>query len=463
MFKVKLPTNLSALVVVDGSFPVDNIKGALESLSADEQYAICGVVYIASGEMISLPGTEPWSSPTIYPQENEALSGTLKRALEVCKPQIVVDLTSSPQTDWRQRMELAATSLFLGYPYGGPDYLLSPPEFEDVCQKPSLSIIALGRQAGRSSLAIYTAGLLKNRGINPAVITMSRGGPSFPEICHGEWEEITAKKLLALADSGRRSCASHLEIALFARVTTISCRRSGEGVCGVPFKSIAVDGALLANDLPTDFFIFVGSGMSIPPVRCDCTILLIPANLPLEDLLSYFGRYHILIADLICITHSGDVSRNTLSRLTQTVRSIKEDADIIKVVMEPNPLGEVTGKDIFLAANAPEKTLSRYREILRTIYKCKVVAASSNLCHREALTQDIQKALRAKRKPQVLLTELQGFAIDVAARLFLDAGLEVIYFNNQPRQMGKRDRLPQKLLTLAQSSISSYRKRSSSD
>ena len=459
MLKVKLPGNLKALVLVDASYLADNIKGALESLAVDEQYAICGVVYTALGENMTVPGAEPWTFPTIYPQENEALANILERALEVCKPQIIVDLTSSPLIDWHKRMELVSTSLFLGYPYSGVDYLLSPPEFEDVCQKPSLAIIALGKRAGKTSLAIHTARLLKSQGINPAVITMSRGGPSFPEICHGEWEEITPKKLLARVNSGRHSCADYLENALFAQVTTVGCRRTGEGICGTPFKSIVVDGALLANDLAVDFFIFEGSGISIPPVKCDRTILIIPANLPPEELVSYRGRYHLLKADMVCITHCYDVSKSALSRLTQTVRSVKNNAAIIKIVMEPHPLGDVTGKDIFLASNAPEKALARYKNILQSSYKCRVVASSSNLAYREPLALDIQNALNSADQPQVLLTELKSFAVDIATRLFLSKGLDVVYLDNQPRQMGKADRLPHKLLTIAQSAISSFQER----
>ena len=81
MIKLQLPPNLRTLILVDGSYRPDTIKGALESLTVDEQYLISGLVYLGEGDLIPQPGEEPWGNPTLYPQEGESLIEVLERGL----------------------------------------------------------------------------------------------------------------------------------------------------------------------------------------------------------------------------------------------------------------------------------------------------------------------------------------------------------------------------------------------
>jgi len=456
MIKLQLPPNLRTLILVDGSYRPDTIKGALESLTVDEQYLISGLVYLGEGDLIPQPGEEPWGNLTLYPQEGESLIEVLERGLTTFNPQIVVDLTSRPKIDWRSRMMLASRALFLGFPFVGSDFALYPPQLEQISQKPSLSIIALGKRAGKTALTAHTARLLKEEGINPVVITMSRGGPSFPEIFFGAEEMLTPHMLLQIAESGRHACADYLETALFSQVTTIGCRRAGEGICGVPFKSIVVDGALQANDLPADIFIFEGSGISIPPIKCDRTILILPATLPLRELEDICGLYHLWSADMVFITHLQSARPKNLRTLINFIRELLGEIHIMKLELEPHPLGDIKSKPIFLASTAPQEVLSSHKKLLKEKYKCKIVATSSHLSHQEALIKDIEEALGLPHPPQVLLTELKAHAVDTATRIFLEADREVVYLDNRPRQAAKVDRLPKTLLEIAKQAIDSF-------
>ena len=62
-------------------------------------------------------------------------------------------------------------------------------------------------------------------------------------------------------------------------------------------------------------------------------------------------------------------------------------------------------------------------------YDCDVIGMTSNLANRPLLKEDIAKYID---KADVLLTELKAAAIDVATKVGMEAGLDIIYCDNIP-------------------------------
>lgn len=69
------------------------------------------------------------------------------------------------------------------------------------------------------------------------------------------------------------------------------------------------------------------------------------------------------------------------------------------------------------------------RRHLEREHGCEVAGISHALSNRDKLDEELDGI---HRKADVLLCEIKAAAIDVATRRALDAGLEVVYLDNEP-------------------------------
>jgi cyclic 2,3-diphosphoglycerate synthetase len=109
------------------------------------------------------------------------------------------------------------------------------------------------------------------------------------------------------------------------------------------------------------------------------------------------------------------------------IRSVHAQIDVVSAVFRPRPLSPVADKRVFFCCTAAAGATSRMIEHLEAEHGCKVVGATHRLSDRSALSADLDRA----PEYDVLLTEIKGPAIDVAARRAMQEGREVVFVDNE--------------------------------
>jgi cyclic 2,3-diphosphoglycerate synthetase len=426
---------------------------------------------VGGREKLPAEGVEAYGGVTV--RVGEDARRTLAEAIEEFSPEGIIDLSDEPVLDYRKRLELASVALFLDVPYAGADFRLSPPTRDDITTKPTLSIIGTGKRTGKTAVAGYVARLLKKRGREPVIVAMGRGGPPEPEILKGGEIDMTPDDLLALAKAGKHAASDYVEDAVLGRVTTVGCRRCGGGLAGGVEISNVPQGVEIANDLPGDLILMEGSGSAIPPVLADAHGLIVPASIPLEYAEGYLAPYRFLLADFVVVTLCEEPfgSPSKVSSLTSQIRSawrynkIRGDGtrgdsgneiEVVRTVFRPTPTRSVDGATVFVATTAPEAAGDSIVRHLQEEHGCRVVGITHSLSDRSKLGSELEGM---GDKAEVLLCEIKAAAIDVATRLGLDEGLDVIYMDNLPQGVDGDD-LESVVVRAAERADARFRERS---
>lgn len=318
----------------------------------------------------------------------------LEEAIAEHSPEVVVDLSDEPVLGPKQRFALASRALAAGVPYIGADFRFDPPAFEPFAL-PSLAVIGTGKRVGKTAVTGHLARLL-SRDRDVVVVAMGRGGPAEPEVIE---TAPTLDDLLALSRAGRHAASDHLEIAAFAGVPTVGCRRCGGGLAGATFTSTVVEGARLAAVLEPDLVVFDGSGAAIPPIAAGARILVA------HDLESGLNPYRAMISDVV-LTMSSEVeaAAEALGRRA------------LRFELRLQPLEPLEGRRaaVFTAGPAPLDHLEN------------IVHASQSLADRAELTRELDRV-----DADVYVVELKAAAIDVVAEHAAARDLEVILAANE--------------------------------
>ncbi|HEY2073747.1 MAG TPA: hypothetical protein VGG88_09250, partial [Gaiellaceae bacterium] len=237
---------------------------------------------------------------------------------------------------------------------------------------PSISVIGTGKRVGKTAVATHVARLLA-RDRSVVCVAMGRGGPAEPELVT---TPPTIEDLVARSRAGQHAASDYLELAVFAGVPTIGCRRAGGGIAGAPFVSNVVEGARLAASLEPDVVVFDGSGAAIPPIATTARILV--------------GRepFRERISDLVL-----------------------DDIELRLTPAEPLE-GRVA---VFTAGPASTDHLD-----------ADVVHVSRNLARRDLLREELERL-----DADTYLVELKAAAIDVVAEHALARGATVVFAGNE--------------------------------
>jgi cyclic 2,3-diphosphoglycerate synthetase len=422
------------LVVIDGEHYPPVISSALDEL-VQQGNQVVGAVLAGGKEKLAEGGLDRLGD--IEVRSAEDVPGALERAIRELDPECVFDLSDEPVLDYRKRHLLASVALFNGVAYEGADFLFRPPPRPAVATIPSVATIGTGKRTGKTAVTGFMARLLKEDGRRPVIVAMGRGGPPQPEVLRGDEIDLRPQDLLELADSGKHAASDYIEDALLGRVPTVGCRRCGGGLAGAVAISNVIQGVEIANDLGGDLMLLEGSGSALPPVRADSTVLITPANVPLEYLAGYHGPYRLLLSDVLVITLCEEPfgSPSHLSDITSQVRSTfrggdaREEIRVVRTVFRPSPTRSVEGADVFVATTAPEAAGATIKRHLEQEHGCRVVGISHSLSDREKLEEEIEDI---KDRADILLTEIKAAAVDVATRHALDHGLDVVFMDNVP-------------------------------
>ncbi|MEA2433771.1 MAG: cyclic 2,3-diphosphoglycerate synthase [Actinomycetota bacterium] len=421
-------------MVIDGEHYPPVTKSALDELTkrGDE---VVGAVLVGGKEKLSKAGLDKLGDLVVH--SGDSAASALDEAIADLQPERIFDLSDEPVLDYRKRHLLASVALYRNVAYEGADFLFTPPPFPDVARTPVVATIGTGKRTGKTAITGFWARLLKEDGRSPVIVAMGRGGPPEPEVLRGDEIELLPRDLLELADSGKHAASDYVEDALLGRVPTVGCRRCGGGLAGAVAVSNVREGVEIANGLGGDFMLLEGSGSAIPPVRADSTVLVTPANVPLEYLAGYMGPYRLLLSDVVLITMCEEPfgSPSHISDISSEVRGSFRGSDpgneiqVVRTVFRPSPTRSVEGANVFVATTAPEAAGGSIKRHLERDHGCRVVGISHSLSDREKLEEEIKDI---KDSADVLLAEIKAAAIDVATRHALDHGLDVVYMDNVP-------------------------------
>jgi cyclic 2,3-diphosphoglycerate synthetase len=358
------------------------------------------------------------------------VSGSRARALadaiDDSRPEGILDLSDEPIVGYRERMELAAVALARGVSYLGPDFRLDPPFDGPPIPAPTLAVIGTGKRTGKTAISGAVARVAAERGLDPVVVAMGRGGPADPQVA--EAGSVTLETLFERVRRGEHAASDYLEVAVTSGVTTVGARRAGGGLGGRPMATNVREAAEVAAGLGAGIVIVDGSGSAVPAMPWDAGILVVPATLPPEYLGGYLGPLRLLLSDLVVVTMaSSPAGLENIPTLRSHVERLHADARLIVTDFVPRPLGDVRGRDVFFTTTAPEAVAERQVALLERSHGCRVVGWSARLADRAGLTQDLEGA----EDYDVLLTEIKAAAVDVASERAVAAGAQVIFTDNE--------------------------------
>jgi cyclic 2,3-diphosphoglycerate synthase len=380
-------TKSPVIVLVDGEHHPPLVREALDRLDRE----IAGVIFCGGEEKLPPGPLDGHYGRPVDVEPEVALRKLAPRATTV------VDLADEPVLDPQRRLWLAAYALHLGLAYEAPGVRLDPPRYEPVpFDGPKLGVIASGKRTGKTAIAGHWARLLAERGLEPVIVCMGRGGPPEPQVAPAG---IGLDELIAISESGEHAASDYLEDAALAGVRTVGCRRVGGGLAGEPAESNVREGGALAASLEPHVLLFEGSGSAIPPVEVDRTLCIAGAR-AIEDL----GAYRLLRADLILLPDfagHGPVEGIRFALRAEPVEPVPGDARVA-----------------LFTTGAP------------SCEGVEPVVSSENLARRSALEADLESAAAAGC--DLYLTELKAAAIDTVAMAARERGARVVFVRNRP-------------------------------
>jgi cyclic 2,3-diphosphoglycerate synthase len=411
---------MAVIALIDGEHHPAAVREALDRLE------LAGVVFCGGEEKLA-PGP-------LAEHYGRAVETDPERALRrlASDATAVVDLADEPVLPASAKLRLAALALHLGLRYEAPGLALEPPRYEPVdFDGPKLAVIGTGKRTGKTAVAGHWATLLRDRGVDPVIVCMGRGGPAEPQLADAS---TALADLLAIDASGGHAASDYLEDAALARVPTIGCRRAGGGLAGAPFTSNVDAGAALAAERSPDLVIFEGSGAALPPVETRRRVLVVAGQQPPELAAGYLNAYRILISDLVVLL---DGTREH----TDAIRRVK-DVPVVEARLKPRAVEPVDGR-VAVFTTAPPSAAERIEAALRD-EGVDVAHVSTSLARRDELRRELDSL-----EADTYLVELKAAAIDVVAEAAAERGLRVVLLSNDVDASG----LDEQLLELAEAAV----------
>jgi cyclic 2,3-diphosphoglycerate synthase len=438
------------IALIDGEHHPDVARAALDELAQQDEIA---AVLFAGGEEKVAAGVLD-DSRAHYGRE-VALPGRDVRAALADLAQTeaadaVVDLSGDPVLDADTRMELAVAALHAGLRYRAPGMVLEPPPALGVEPHtggiPVIGVIGTGKRTGKTALGTHLARLLRDAGERPAVVSMGRGGPPQPVLVRAA-ERLDLAALLQIARAGGHAASDYLEDAVLAGVTTVGCRRCGEGPAGQTFTSTVVDGLSVARAEEPGVIVLEGSGAALPPVRPHATVCVTAAARAHVQALSHLGPMRLLRSDLVVVLGARHLSQPDRAALgAGLARWVARDR-VLFAELWPEPSEPMPARSrVACFVTAPADAEPHIRAALAR-HDLEPLVFSVNLARRELLQRDVEAAVAAHCG--VFLCELKAAAIDLVAEAAQRSGARVVFLRNRPvAESGEAD-LDQALMDVA--------------
>jgi cyclic 2,3-diphosphoglycerate synthetase len=154
----------------------------------------------------------------------------------------------------------------------------------------------------------------------------------------------------------------------------------------------------------------------------------VPAGADPELVGGYLGPYRVLLSDLVVIT-MGEPSfaDSGAGVLEKGVRGLAPGVGVVHTVFRPFPLGPISDRRVFFVTTAPASARDVLTEHLECEHGGKVVGTSHALADRHELAAELD----AMPDADVLLVELKAAAVDLAVRIALERGMDVVFCDNR--------------------------------
>jgi cyclic 2,3-diphosphoglycerate synthetase len=394
---------VKVIALIDGEHHPQVVRDALDRL--DAEHDIVNVLFVGGQEKVPAGvledarlhyGRDVVVGSELPPDDADA----------------VFDLSGEPVLTLDRRLALAGVALHRGLEYIAPGLRLSPPPIERIeSPVPILSVIGTGKRTGKTAVAGQLATILRERAVEPVIVSMGRGGPRQPTLVRAG-ERIDPARLLEIARRGAHAASDYLEDAVLSGVATIGTRRCGAGPAGEVFDSNVGDGVRLALSLDPGAVIVEGSGASLPPVAADRTVCVTRGG---PEELAGLGRLQLMRSDLVILLDSAEAE--------------VPHARMIRCALEPEPASPVpAGARVAVFTTAHPEHAGQVRTALER-QGVHVAVLSTNLARRSELARDLEQARQARC--DVFLTELKAAAIDTVAERADRDGLAVAWLRNR--------------------------------
>jgi len=434
------------IVLVDGEHYPPVVARAITQLKAQGVMPLLALLVGGSEKS----GQVPWEIGVPLEQSLGDPEAALASAIDRTGATRVIDLSDEPVLGYEMRCRLASVALWKNADYLGADFEFTPPPRPGPLKVPSMAVIGTGKRSGKTSIGATAARLLRSEGFNPVVVAMGRGGPAEPQILPAG-ADLSPKALLNFVAEGRHAASDYIEDALMSGAPTVGAWRAGGGMAGgVSFTNYdkAVEAAL---ELDPGMLLLEGSGSALPPICWHSGLLVVDARIDPGHLCGYFGLYRLLLVDLVVLTMcEQSIDSGHLDALDRCIRrSTLNQPTAVRTVFRPYPLGEVSGKKIWLATTASEQAADVLKDHLIDNFEAEVVGVSNSLADRSGLMRDLRQM--EKVGAETLVVELKAAAVDVATKHALKAGIEVVYLDNRPQAAaGEEKEITDELFRVAQ-------------
>jgi cyclic 2,3-diphosphoglycerate synthase len=389
---------MAVIALVDGEHHPSAVRDALERLDRP----LAAVVFVGGEEKVADEVLD--NAREHYGHELRSPDDLPELAKEA---DTVLDMADEPILNAAAKLRLASRALHLGLSYEGPGWRVDAPRYERIeFDGPKLAVIGTGKRTGKTAVAVHWASLLRERGAEPVVVSMGRGGPPEPQRAGADTSLEDLEKIVA---EGRHAASDYLEDALLGNVPAIGCRRVGGGLNGAPFDSNVIDGARIAASDGPGCILFEGSGACIPPVEVDKTVCIVGVR---EEALGELGPYRLMRSDLALVMHGDDELASDVAEHCP--------GEVLRCELRSEPAEELPDDArvaFFSTGEAEPDTLDP-------------VLFSCNLAKRGKLKEDLDRA--AEEGCDVYLTELKAAAIDTVAMRARAEGARVVFIRNRP-------------------------------
>ena len=436
------------VALIDGEHHPGVVRDALDRLALEHE--LCDVLFVGGEEKLT---KDVLADPARhYGRQVAIASGAsivgVGAMLSQTGASAVVDLSGEPVLDGSSRFRLASVALQRGLEYTTAGLRLSPPPAERLAfGRPVIAAIGTGKRTGKTAVAGHYATLLRERGLEPVVLAMGRGGPAEPQLVRRE-EQPDLARLLEIFRSGGHAASDYLEDAVLAEVSCVGCRRCGEGLAGEPLDTNLRDGAGLALSLDPDVLLVEGSGAALPPIEADRTVCVTSAVDAGRQALSFLGPIRLLRSHLVAIIGAGDLPPAELAGLKRALREWCQEASLVACELRPEPAGAVPGgARVALFTTAPANRERQIRASLKQ-HGVEVRVFSSGLARREELERDLRRA--GDERCDFFLTELKAAAIELVATNAEKSGVALGFLRNRPVSLPGEPSLDEELLRLVQ-------------
>lgn len=438
------------IALVDGEHHPPVVRDALARIARTERVA---AVLFAGGEE-KVPERVLADTVTHYGFEVTVPAGGVRAGLRElaggCVAAAVVDLSGDPVLAAQERFAVAAVALDLGLEYRAPGICLTPPPAERIDTDVSLlGVIGTGKRVGKTAVGTHVAALLRDAGRSPVVVSMGRGGPPQPALVRRDALPGVTDLIEIMRDGGH-AASDYLEDAILAGVTTIGCRRCGEGPAGETFESNVAEGVRLALREGPGIVVVEGSGAALPPVAVDRTVCVTSAARAAADALSHLGPVRLLRSQLLVVFGAAELGPAEREVLVDRLAEWAPRDSIVLCELEPEPAQQLPeGARVACFTTASPDAEPGHREALAR-QGVEPRRWSGNLARRRDLERDVEEALRDGC--DVFLTELKAAAIEIVATRAVRAQARVVFLRNRPVAVAGES-LDDRLLRLADTRV----------